>query len=38
MIIYLLLYDEEYARYDKNTTEKIPKKLSNKDRRQRFPV
>ena len=26
MIIYLLSYDEEYARYDKNTTEKILKK------------
>ena len=26
MVIYLLLYDEEYARYDKNIIEKIPKR------------
>ena len=26
MIIYLLSYDEKYARYDKNTIEKILKK------------
>ena len=26
MIIYLLSYDEGYARYGKNTTEKISKK------------
>ena len=26
MIIYLLSYDAEYARYDKNTTEKILKR------------
>ena len=33
MIIYLLFYDEKYARYGKNTIEKILKKFSNKDRR-----
>ena len=26
MVIYLLPYDEEYARYGKNTTEKILKR------------
>ena len=26
MVIYLLSYDEEFARYGKNTTEKILKK------------
>ena len=26
MVIYLLFYDEKYARYDKNTTEKILRK------------
>ena len=27
MVIYLLPYDEKYARYGKNTTEKILKKI-----------